>query len=251
MFLVSTPQRCGSTWLLRLLCDMAGAGDRYVDGLAMGFRLARPREPGAVEKMASLLRQNGKGIVFKTHDVPSRDFDTLCGAMPELRVLTMHRDFRDTVVSRYFYLRYYWRTDPGLGPLPVPFAKFLAETGDASDHQALEAVLETEFVREWAREWAAFERPFTTPNAIRITYTGMLDESEFPRLVEFTGLPLRNRNAFPDEQKRETRETGRDGKARFNRNGRAGQWRDWFSDDQAKQLDALAAAAVERAATDG
>lgn len=38
-------------------------------------------------------------------------------------------------------------------------------------------------------------------------------------LAEFTGLPIRKRKAFADEQRQEMRETGREGKARFNRGG--------------------------------
>ena len=107
IFLVSTPQRCGSTWLVRMLAGMAESQEVYVDGLAMGFSLAKQRAAEAVEDLARRLRRDAGAVrVFKTHDVPSADFDAVCAAMPELRVLTMHRDFRDTVVSRYFYLRY-------------------------------------------------------------------------------------------------------------------------------------------------
>ena len=246
IFLVSTPQRCGSTWLVRMLSGMAGVRDEYVDGLVMGFGLTGTRDAGAVDKLARRLRKNTTGVVFKTHDVPAWDFDTVCAAMPELRILTMHRDFRDTVVSRYFYLRYYWRTDPGLGPLPPEFASFLPEIGEVQgregmpDQEALEALLETQLVRGWAREWAAFEEPFTTPHAMRVSYTGMLDESEFAKLAEFTGLPLRKRKAFADEQRQETRETGRDGKARFNRRGRSGEWREWWTEEQGAWLMSLA-----------
>ncbi len=251
IYLVSTAQRCGSTWLVRMLCAMAEARDVYVDGLAMGFRLARTREDGAVERMAERLRSAGAGAVYKTHDVAARDFDALCAAMPELRVLTMRRDFRDTVVSRYFYLRYYWQTDPGLGALPTDFAQFLARTGAMPDREALAALLETETMAVWAREWAAFETPFTTPAALRVSYTGMLDESEFPRLSEFTGLPLRRPMTFTEEQHVETRETGREGRARFNRSGRAGEWREWFFESDAAKLEAVASAAVARAAALG
>lgn len=248
IYLVTTAQRCGSTWLVRMLGAMAEARDVYVDGLAMGFRLAIAREADAVEKMARHLRAAGGRAVFKTHDVPSRDFDTLCAALPELRVLTMHRDFRDTVVSRYFYLRYYWQTDPGLGALPAEFAEFLSKIGEMPDREALAALLETEIVPMWAREWAAFETPFTTPAALRVSYTGMLDESEFPRIAEFTGLPLRKAAPFEIEQREETRETGREGSARFNRSGRAQEWREWFTDEQGWKFEELATAAIQKLA---
>jgi hypothetical protein len=67
----------------------------------------------------------------------------------------------------------------------------------------------------------------------------MLDESEFPRLVEFTGLPLRKGLPFSAEQKGETERTGRDGKARFNRRGLVGEWREWWTEEQGEWLASL------------
>lgn len=68
----------------------------------------------------------------------------------------------------------------------------------------------------------------------------MLDESDFPRLAEFTGLSLRRRRAFEIEQEQETLNTGRDGMALFNRRGQAGEWREWFSEEQGRWLQTLA-----------
>jgi hypothetical protein len=240
IYLLSTAQRCGSTWLAKMLCGMAGcARSAYVDGLAVGFGLTGPSEPGAAGKLTEQLRRRAGLRVFKTHDVPGDAFDAVCGAMPGLRILTVHRDFRDTVVSRYFYLRYYWRTDPRLGPLSPGVAEFLAEIGAMPDHEALEALLETPLVRGWAREWAAFERPFTTPHARRVTYAGLLDGSELPGLAEFTGLPVKMRKAFAAEQQEETQRTGREGKARFNRRGLVGEWREWWTEEQGAWLGSL------------
>ena len=50
IYLVSTAQRCGSTWLVRMLCGMAESRDVYVDGLEMGFSLAKQREAEAVRR---------------------------------------------------------------------------------------------------------------------------------------------------------------------------------------------------------
>ena len=219
---------------------MANSRDVYVNGLRLGFRLVPPCEAGAVEKLAAFFKRRPAVRVFKTHDVGAKDFDAICAAMPELRVLTLQRDFRDIVVSRHFYLRYYWKTDPALGALPPPIAQFLAEVDGMPDREALAVLLDTPFVRGWAREWGAFEAGFSTPHAIRLTYTGMLDESDFPRLTEFTGLGLRRRRAFKIEQEQETLHTGREGMARFNRKGRAGEWREWFSEEQGAALEGMA-----------
>jgi len=231
-----------------MLVAMTGSRDMYVDGLQMGFSLAAARKSGAVGRLADFLCEQSEVKVFKTHDVPSVDFDAVCAAMPELRVLTMKRDFKDVVVSRYFFMRHYWPTDPGLGPPPKWFAEYLAEIVDAPDAEALPALLNARVTRTWAREWAAFEGAFDTSNAIRLGYAALLDGSDYPRLEAFTGFPVQNLKNFAVEQQQETLQTGRTGTARFHRNGRAGQWRDWFTSDQGKQLDGLAAAALEQSA---
>ncbi len=236
-FIVSTAQRCGSTWLTRLLSEMTGSRAVYVDGLVLGFGLEGPCDPAAAGRLRDFLRAQSGVKVFKTHDVPSAEFDAVCAELPELRLLTMHRDFRDTVVSRYFYLRYYWPTEPALGPRPVEFQEFLADIGETPDKAALARLLETGMVRDWAREWAAFEGPFETRNALRVSYDGMLDGSELARIGEFTGMALPVRREFDAEQKRETESTGRQGAARFNRSGRTGEWREWFSEEEAALLD--------------
>ena len=241
MFIISTPQRCGSTWLTRMMALMTDSRDVYMDGLKMGFRLAAPCEPKAVEKLSEFLRKEPSVKVIKTHDIPSSQFDTVCAAVPEVHILTMHRDFRDTVVSRYFYLRYYRQSTVGFEALSPAFREFLMVIGGMSDAEALVLLLGTPCVHGWAREWAAFEGPFKSPNAMRITYDGMLDESDFPKLVEFTGLPLRKRRPFEIEQRAETAKTGRDGRARFNRKGRSGEWREWFTPEQGERLNTLAA----------
>jgi hypothetical protein len=251
MYLITTTQRCGSTWLTRMLADMTSSQELYVDCLQMGFRLSKPRQPGAVEKLADFLRSRPEIRVFKTHDVPSSDFDILSAAIPELRILTMRRDFKDVVVSRYFYTRHHWPTQPALGTMPPPFAEYLAQVGNASDREALPLLLDAKVLRGWAREWAAFEGAFSTHRGLRLQYIALLDGSAHSELESFTGLPLPGIKPFEAEQQDETLQTGRSGSARFHRNGRAGQWHDWFSSDEGKQLDALAAAAMEKYATSG
>lgn len=248
MFLITTTQRCGSTWLTRLLAEMAGSQDMYVDGLQMGFSLWKPHQPGALERLAEHLRSNPTVQVFKTHDVPSSDFDRLCAAIPELRILTLQRDFKDVALSRYFYMRHHWQTRPALGPMPLDFAQYLSQIGEAPDREALQLLLGSKVLRAWAREWAAFEGAFQTSRACRLEYTAMLDGSAEPSLEAFTGLQVRDIKAFESEQNAETSLTGRSGNARFHRVGRAGQWRDWFTAAQGMQLDTMAVAALEKSA---
>ena len=156
MYLVSTTQRCGSTWLVRMLEAMTGSATHYVNGLELGFCLRGPGGAMAAAALAKELHAQRDVCVFKTHDVPRRDFDAVCAALPELRVLTVSRDFKDVLVSRYFYYRYYWPTDAALGPLPRHLAEFFGGLGKMGDRAALARLVQSEVLRNWAEEWAAF-----------------------------------------------------------------------------------------------
>ncbi len=236
MFLISTAQRCGSTWLTKSLSEATKSDDLYVNGWAIGFSLVQPSASDAGSKLAEVFAAHPRIKVFKTHDVHTRDFAALCDAIPGLQILTVHRDFRDTVVSRYFYLRYYWPSEPGHGEIPEESRDYLARNAETDDRTALADLVETDLLRKWAWEWAAFEGPLGTDKALRVTYDGMLDGSEFARVKKFTGLRRLKPRSFSGDQKRETKDTGRDGKARFNRSGRSGEWRDWFTAEQGVRL---------------
>ncbi len=236
MFLVSTAQRCGSTWLTKSLSQATKSDDLYVNGWAIGFSLTTASEHGAITKLAETFAAHPHIKVFKTHDVHTRDFAAACDAIPGLRIMTVQRDFRDTVVSRYFYLRYYWPTESGFGPVPEEARDYLARNADTDDRTALADLVATDMLRKWAWEWAAFEGSLGTDKALRVTYDGMLDGTEFERIKKFTGLRRLKPGSFGGDQKKETKDTGRDGKARFNRSGRSGEWREWFTPAQGMRL---------------
>ena len=249
MFLVSTTQRCGSTWLTRLLEAMTDSHCRYVNGLALGFKLRGASKPDAVTRLAETLRSMNEVQVFKTHDVPSRDFDTVCATLPELKLLTMRRDFRDVVVSRYFYYRYYWPTDPALGPLPEHLAKCFSEYNGVSDRRALTRLAGSPAVLNWAAEWSAFEGGFLTTHALRLRYEGLLDGTEQENLERFTGHCQPDLDSFAASQAEETAKTGRKGSRRFFRKGRCGQWRKWFTEEEGLALESLVSPATPNTKT--
>ena len=237
MFLVTTTQRCGSTWLTRILERMTGSASGYVDGRELGFRVRAHSEEGAPEILAGALRSLRPAEVFKTHDIPSKDFDGVCAALPELRLLTVSRDFKDVIVSRYFYYRYYWPSDPTLGSFPQYLMDLFASFKNVPDRAALAQLIESPELRAWAEEWAAFEGAFATPNALRVRYSGLLDDSERSSLEAFTGRPFPRLASFEAAQEAETADTGRAGRTRFYRRGQCGQWREWFTGTQGRALD--------------
>ncbi len=228
IYLVSTTQRCGSTWLVRMLEAMTGSGCRHVDGTALGFDLRRASAGTAAQRLAGELRAADGGRVFKTHDVPAKDFAAVCAALPELRVLTVRRDFRDVLVSRYFYYRYYWPTEHALGPLPEFLARFFSAVEKADDCTALAQLIRSPLLGNWAEEWAAFEGELATPAALRVSYAGLLE-----RFVGRTVPPV---DSFAETQRAETAETGRAGAERFNREGKYGGWKDWLTAEEGAEV---------------
>lgn len=211
MFLVSTTQRCGSTWLTRILEKMTGTACLYVDGRALGFRVRALGAEGAPGAMRELMRAAHGIVVFKTHDVPSKDFDVLCGAFPEVRVLTVSRDFKDVLVSRYFYYRYYWPDDPALGALPAHLSELFVAMRGLSDREGIGLLLGSAVLRGWAGEWVAFEGGFATSHALRVRYEGMIDGSEHEAIEAFSGHRMPPMDSFTERQRAETIDTGRRG----------------------------------------
>ena len=247
MYLVTTTQRCGSTWLAAMLEQMTGTAARYVDGLVCGFRLRAPSAKTASVDFGKMLQAERGTRVFKTHDVPNWEFDAVCAAVPGLRVLTVSRDFKDVAVSRYFYYRYYWPGDPSLGPLPRHLAECFAGLAGLSDAESLGRLVRHAVLREWAQEWAAFEGSFATERALRVRYAGLLDGSERAALEAFTGQAIPQVESFAEARDAEAATTGRDGARLFHRRGLCGAWREWLTAAQGAEMDALAAANLCRA----
>jgi Sulfotransferase domain len=239
-FLVSTTQRCGSTWLTNILeASLDSKPTRYLDCAAFGFSLDRPNNEMAIQRLATTLDARGEYPVFKTHDVPSKDFDRLCSTIPDLKILTIHRDFKDVVISRYFYYRYYWPTEPSLGVLGEPIAQFVDDVSALSDEDAISCLVNSPILATWVSEWKAFEGEFSTPNAMRLRYSEMLSGENLCELETFIGSPIRKCDSFEQQQEAETSLTGREGKSRFFRQGRSGQWKDLLTPEDVVTIDRL------------
>jgi len=241
-FLVSTTQRCGSTWLAKILeSSFPPQPMRYLDCAALGFDLYRANNEIAIGKMAAALDVKAEYQVFKTHDVPSKDFDRICSTVPELKILTVQRPFKDVLISRYFFYRYYWPTDRSLGALGEPLAQLFDDVSALSDEDAISCVVNSPILKIWASEWKAFESEFTTPNAMRLCYGEMLAIENLGELETFIGSPIRNCDTFENQQEIETTLTGRKGKSRFFREGRPDQWKDWLTPEDIVIIDRLLA----------
>jgi Sulfotransferase domain len=155
-YIISTTQRCGSTWVARLLQKVTGTQYLYVDTTCLGFDLYSPSDPLAVGRFSKVLAAQLGRRVFKTHDIPSKDFDAVCSEIDNVKLVTVRREFKDVLVSRYFYSRYYWPTEPALGPLPPELAAFFEETRDFDDAAAISLLISSPLLLEWNKQWRAF-----------------------------------------------------------------------------------------------
>jgi Sulfotransferase domain len=245
LFLITTTQRCGSTWLTRVLRQMTNLPCVYLNCTALGFSLDSPRADHAISNLEKSLGTIRGTHVAKTHDIPSKDFDAVCSAIPYVRILTLNRDFKDVVISRYFYCRYYWPSDPSLGPLPPEFSEFLESASHLPDRLALSALARSPLLENWALQWAAFEGEFSTSNAIRLRYESMLEGTDQSRLEEFTGISYSAIEPFREIQASETIDTGRAGSTRFNREGRCGQWKEWLTAEEGMVIDSVTRRCVQ------
>jgi len=260
--MVSTTQRCGSTWIARSLESAAqkllrrDCVDRnwhkprilYVNGLELGFRLNKASPEAAIARLAEALASatadlaRNAPIVLKTHDVPSRDFARVCSIIKDMRFITARRDFKDVVVSRYFYYRYFWKS--AYGKLPCCIAMDFGEISVLPDREALCVLLGMPVIDSWAREWAAFETEINREKCLRLNFEEMLDGTASVKLSEFCGCQISLLTNFARQQETETASSGRSGNARFHRRGISGEWKEWFSAEGGATLDEIAAAAI-------
>jgi hypothetical protein len=257
VFIVSTTQRCGSTWVtgtieqaIRNRMRLDGVPSKgiklkphYANCLQLGFSLTGKTSPSAVGALANYLAQwtsktvHESALLLKTHDIASAHFDELCDSLPQVRFVTIRRDFKDVVISRFFYYRYFWKG--AVGELPGYLKDDFQQFHTLSDAEALSSLIGMRSARVWAREWLAFDSPFTTPRALRIEYDTLLNGSGFKRLSEFCGMRVAPGRSLSLKQAEETKASGRQGNARFHRSGTSGQWRKWFSDEAAERLNHL------------
>jgi hypothetical protein len=231
--------KSGSTWVRCGLVDLTsdGADVDFLNVKDLSAPLGRHRE-------APRLIQ-GRGRLIKTHESYAS-----FGRLPS-RALCVIRDGRDVAVSHFHYLR---RQKTYEGPFDEYLDAFLAGrvTNFGPWHEHVEA---------WHR--AAAARPddvavlryedLLSPDAPAVLQ-GALARIGWQVAVEPVAESL-DRNNFESMKKKESRGTrltvsgkGQPGTTvPFVRKGTAGQWRETFSDAQAREFSAVAGAALATA----
>lgn len=245
MYLITSTQRVASSYLQRILHCATKLPEPYLDATACGFSLFEATPDDAIERVAQRIEEGGSAI-YKTHDIGTKDFPRLCARLPQLKVLTISRDFEDVVVSRFHYYRYFWHTNRELGAFPDHLKPVFDRYSGMEDHAALSDLVGTQLVRDWVAEWVAFEGVLNeNESVIRLKYT----DFEFGclnRLWNFLGLeaPL-DLPTFSKIQVAEKAQTGRDGNARFHRRGRSGEAQEVFTTELLWEVRAIAYDAFE------
>lgn len=193
--LVSTTQRCGSSWVTSICYTILGlhnGSGLYVGGLKQGLMKVNDggpeRDAEKVAEFSQVLRGHfsTSGVrVFKTHDLPPRLFQLFLEQNPDFHIINVIRDFRDVLISRLMYNRYYL---PALG---IPLESVFVETHtELSDLELVREFYGTAEMLDWLCMWKRFHEPVEHPRALRLRYEEMLDPARLREIVKLLGTVL-------------------------------------------------------------
>lgn len=191
--LVSTTQRCGSTWISSMCCKITGQPQKaeYVSGLPqklLDFSLFgngdAKRVAGFSQGVKEAAMRTGSKV-FKTHDLPIRLVPLFLEQNPDFWVFNIVRDFRDVMISRLMYSRYYL---PTVG-LPVE-CRFVAEHPHLTEVEMVRQFYGTKEMLDWLVQWKLFNEPVGHERYVRLEYEALLDAAELQRTVELLGQKL-------------------------------------------------------------
>jgi hypothetical protein len=178
--LVSTTQRCGSTWLAQI-CQLITGQSRpalYVEGLSCGlkrFHEFGENDETAMEcfitKVTLAQKRNTACRVFKTHDLPPYFAEHFLTEKKNFLIVNVQRDFRDVLVSRLMYNRHH---------LPKHHNRcesaFVKKHMELDDRSLVEAFLGSSEMLQWLTDWKLFSQPCEHRRYLKFRYESMLDE---------------------------------------------------------------------------
>ena len=231
LVLANGAPKSGSTWLYEIVKRLLSAApmpDRYL--------MPAPEDPPpgyeplvAPQKLPELIKSgatHSHNYVSKTHLFAKR-YVRLLLADSSVRILDIHRDVRDALVSHYHDMirTGHWSEAKG-------FERYYWSIGRYKSYQ----------VRQFHRAWAV-----NSPQVYVSSFERL--KSDFPgevkRIAEFLGLKL---NDDQVEQIREQTSLGQlrkawaeegDARPRFFRKGTVGEWKSVFKDEMLRDLDAI------------
>lgn len=254
--LVSTTQRCGSSWvaiICRGLFDWHQAS-AYVPGIEFGLLdVTRfdDQDEVKVEGFSKLAQEAARGSpVLKTHDLPVRFVTGFLERNPDFAVVNVHRDFRDVLISRIMYNRHHL---PSKGRKIE--SKFIESHLDLGDRELVQRFLQSPEFLAWFTNWKIFAEPCSHPRYLALSYERMLseeglleavlrlrdlallDETEFTRedATELARSVTFDSFLLNGQKQRATREI----KSDFCRKGVAGDFINYLTPMQAKRIEIL------------
>jgi hypothetical protein len=176
-----------------MCCKIFGQNQRaeYVSGLAqklLDFSQFGIDDKTRVSGFSQVIREAGNrgvGQVYKTHDLPLRLVPEFLDQNKHFFVFNIVRDFRDVLISRLMYNRYYLPT------IGVPFeCSFVAENTHLPDMELIRRFYGTSEMLDWLVQWKLFSEPVAHDRYVRLQYESLLDPDELKRTVVKLGQCL-------------------------------------------------------------
>ncbi len=190
--IISTTQRCGSTWISSICGKIFQGGGvvHYVPGLPHGlldYTRHGTDDESKVEAFSDDVRTmltQGKRVI-KTHDLPPRFASQFLDQNPNFILINVIRDFRDVMISRLMYNRYHL---PSIGR-QIECA-FVADMAHLNDVQMVQGFYGTPEMLDWLAHWRLFNEPLAHERYLVLQYEHLLHPPTLLRHVEDIGHRL-------------------------------------------------------------
>jgi hypothetical protein len=244
--LVSTTQRCGSTWLASMCYRIKGEFvAEYVGALDYGLADAEPPAGDRLIEGVARFSDSIKkfpGSVFKTHDLPPALSPVFLEMNPDFHVVNVVRDFRDVLISRLFYNRYFLAA--ALRPCESPFVD---RNRLLSDQTLVQKFLRTDEMETWLEDWLRFNRSVGHRRYQTFRYEELFTEGGLTRalsdLAERLGVAepdfddVKKRVAFENVPENEHKTRGsREVRSDFCRKGVVGDHKNFMTEQETAEL---------------
>lgn len=188
VILLSTCMRSGSTWVYNLL------GHLFQTKLS-DLEFFRPEGENSADakrrcqETLKVINQKPKATIFKTHRVPIEAIALLLQEKPNLKVVNIHRDFKDVLVSHLFYIRYRWNQSQ-----TNKRAEWIVQYDEMSDEDMINSFIGTKQYEMVLGRWASYHVPFEHERYLALQYEDMLTayEENVEKLAAFVGVDDRD-----------------------------------------------------------
>jgi len=245
--MVSTTQRCGSTWLARICGEVQREPiAQYVAGLKYNLLTSEEMSSEQLRIALTGFSSDIRSInsrLFKSHDLPPKIVPGFLDLNPDFFVFNITRDFRDVLISRLFYNRYFL---PDCGR---PYeSEYVATNQFCSDHDLVNGFLWTREMDDWLHSWKQFNYGVSHPRYRLFRYEELLMPAglarAFATIASDLGIVLDGEiEAIQERVKFENVEfnfhrnrTAREVKSDFCRKGVAGDYKVYLSEESSKKL---------------